>query len=527
MGSRCLALVAYLARTLSARTDFTPIAGLSLFLVSTTGGVLMLFRLGASEICGFNEAVEALVMQQMVVQGHGLFPLLNGESPIYKPPLFHWTGVAIAHLLGMAEVSELTVRLPSVAFALAGLVLTMTFVRRRLGAHAALLSGLILLASYQYVGQARVGLVNMTLTFFETLVLLAYLSWISRTTDPEHRRPAEWRHFLMALACGLAVLAKGPVGALLPLTAIGITLAWERQWKVARALLAPGPTLVFLSVGASWYLACLLGHQNTLLDRQLVSENWARFTGALGTMSPWYYLKPVLLNSAPVSLLVPAAVVAALRRSPSPALNDRAFPRLLATFWIVTIVFFSVAAYKRRTYLLPLWPSASILLVWWLDTRTHHRGGRLLRGAVTVTCVASIAINAVFIPLAEVAGCPPTRYRAAAATITQLVPGSAALYNAGLGVGDLAALLFYLNRNVPTLNGQLGDTPPGYVILDHETWQQRGSHLEGLDEVLTVTAGNRALTLLHRGQGPVGIARSSRERTPAPLPPKTETIEGR
>ena len=48
-----------------------------------------------------------------------------------------------------------------------------------------------------------------------------------------------------------------------------------------------------------------------------------RFFGALGAMSPAYYLKPVLLNSAPLSLLVPFAVIAALRtyRRPAPILD--------------------------------------------------------------------------------------------------------------------------------------------------------------------------------------------------------------
>ena len=87
------------------------------------------------------------------------------------------------------------------------------------------------------------------------------------------------------------------------------------------------------------------------------SENFGRFFGSLGTMAPWYYVKPLLLNSVPTQ---PDRAVRGLRgatdlcrprtlfRQP----RGRVAVRLFAIFWIVTVVFFSVAAYKRRAYLL-------------------------------------------------------------------------------------------------------------------------------------------------------------------------------
>src|SRR5882724_6467607 len=143
------------------------------------GAVLMLNRLGAAEVCTSNEAVEGLVVQQMIERGELLFPVLNGSAPMYKPPLFHWTATVLAHLFGIHDVTEMTLRLPSVLYGLGGVLLTMVFVRSWLGVPSAVLAGLVLLGSYQYVDEARFGRVDMALAFFEALALFSFLWWLS------------------------------------------------------------------------------------------------------------------------------------------------------------------------------------------------------------------------------------------------------------------------------------------------------------------------------------------------------------
>ena len=149
----------------------------------------------------------------------------------------------------------------------------------------------------------------------------------------------------------------------------------ERRLSELRDLFTPGSLFVAIVVSLGWYVACAIGRRYGFLGRQLGSENFGRFFGTLGFMAPWYYLKPLLLNSVPLSLMVPIAAAAALRRagadaarppraSDAPAVRARFDARLLATFWLLTVIFFTVAAYKRRAYLLPLWPSSAFLLAW-------------------------------------------------------------------------------------------------------------------------------------------------------------------
>src|SRR5713101_7543220 len=138
---------------------------------------LVLNRLEAAGVCGANEAVEGIFVQQMVEHGKVLFPLENGHSPMYKPPLFHWTATAVDHLLGVRKVTAFNLRLTAALYAVAGVILTISFSWDFIGHDGAWLTGLILCGSYQYIEQGRIGRVDMTLCFFETLALLVFMWW--------------------------------------------------------------------------------------------------------------------------------------------------------------------------------------------------------------------------------------------------------------------------------------------------------------------------------------------------------------
>src|SRR5580658_5460953 len=173
-----------------------PLAGITLLLA-----LLTLNRLGASDVCGGNEAAMAVYVQQMVEDHKLLFPLDNCTIPMYKPPLYHWTATGLAHLLDEHTATPFNLRLPSALYAIGGAVLTMAFAASLLGLRGAILAGLILCGSYQYVSQARIGLVDMTLTFCETLALYTFFCWfeIDRDSAVTTRRRT-LLHYLFAIA---------------------------------------------------------------------------------------------------------------------------------------------------------------------------------------------------------------------------------------------------------------------------------------------------------------------------------------
>ncbi len=481
--------------------------------------VLTLHRLGAGDVCTGNEAVEGVFVQQMVEHGHLMFPVENGNVPMYKPPLFHWTAAAIDRLAGIRKVTAANLRLPSAFYAIAGAILTMMFAFEFLGPEAAALAGLALAASYQYISQGRFGRVDMTLCFFESLSLFAFLWWMPR--DPassgpvarfESKLPAL---YLMAAALGLGVLAKGPVGMILPGASILIFMIVEHRGRQILTMLDPGAIILGAAIASSWYLACYFGGRFAFLNRQLDTENVGRFFGSLGAMAPWYYLKPVLLNSAPLSLLVPVAAVYALlsplltRRhdapdaARSPASSDsaraRSAVRLFAIFYFATVVFFSIAAYKRRSYLLPVWPAAAVMLAWWIVTVPPLAWRRAAAWSFAAVCAGLVVFNFIYIPRMEVRTCRDDSFRPAAEEIARVVAPTDPLYLYGFKE-EVAPLLFYLDRDAPVLQGRLGDAPPGFVIVPAHVWKTDQRTALDFEPVLTSDHGNRHLVLLKRGK---------------------------
>jgi len=492
--------------TLSRRTAIAVSAAIAIIVA-----VLTLHRLNASDICSGDEAVEAVFVQQMVEHDHLLFPLENGRQPMYKPPLFHWTAAALDWITRTDHVTARGVRAASAFYAIAGSIATMAVAGAMLGGEGAILAGLTLAGSYQYISLGRFGRVDMALCFFETLALYTFIWWLPVRANATTREALEnrMRLYALALVMGLAVLSKGPVGALLPGAAMIIFMVYERRVHQILAMLEPGPLLVGAVIASSWYAACYLGGKFGFLNRQIGSENVGRFFGSLGAMSPSYYLKPVLLNSAPISLMVPVAVLIALwpgRRNdtgfqPARSSDERrsAAIHLFAIFWIVTIAFFDLAAYKRRSYLLPLWPANAILIAWLVLWMARYSFGQAAKWTYVAICAALIVFNFVYIPRKEVRDCADTSYRPAAEEILQVVGSNDPLYTFGFDE-EQAPLLFYLGRDAPALKEKLGDAPPGYIIVPLHVWKLHQGEALDLTPVLTSNHGQRKLVLLRHGK---------------------------
>jgi 4-amino-4-deoxy-L-arabinose transferase-like glycosyltransferase len=511
--------------------------GQSLAIAAILGlvALLTISRLSSPGICGSNEAVEAVFVQQMVERGDFLFPLDNGREPMYKPPLFHWSSAAIDRALGIDRVTPFNLRIASALYAIAGAGLTMGFAIARLGPEGAIMSGLVLAASYEYISQGRIGRVDMTLTFFETLSLIGLLAWLEAAPDSTVRAAL---HYILALSLGLGVLAKGPVGALIPGLAICLYLALERRWKDFSALLRPWPVLVGVSIASSWYFACLIGRQFGFLNRQIGIENLGRFFGTLGRMSSWYYVQPLLLSAGPLSLLIPMAVGAAIityfdGRAAAPEIDPAVecagrAARLFAIFWVTTVAFFELAAYKRKAYLLPLWPASAILLAWWVYKRGPGLFGRLVPRAVIATCAVLIIANFFYIPWREVRDCGARlslvealewpfvgsraserissqqvdSYEGVAEAINRVVDKKDGLFVYGFGEA-LEPLLFCLRRNVVPLAGPLEKAPPGYVLVPCTVWAKFSGDRSEFCETLVAPHGihgRDSLVLLHHGK---------------------------
>ena len=331
-----------------------------------------------------NEAREGVYARAMLASGNFVAPLVpnhleNGERIPDKPPLFHWVAASAAwvraRLLGPSVASgeelarqfdEWALRAPSALAASLMVLSTVVAGTPLVGGRAALLAGAMLLTTVQFSYQARLGRVDMLLASLTTIAtLLAAGAMLER-------RP-RWLYAAGAVA-GLATLAKGPVGMVLPGLACGAFLVLAphlpgMQTSALRELPWRKALVASLAVALPWYVLSSVMSRGAVVRSQIFAENFDQFLGVGGRMRESFYLRPWLLDSLPWNLVALIALGAVWRRREPGA-------AFCAIWWGVVLAFFQIAAYKRRAYLLPALPAEALLAGWYVD-RVVLRGAAL------------------------------------------------------------------------------------------------------------------------------------------------------
>ncbi|CAB1062645.1 hypothetical protein D1BOALGB6SA_7425 [Olavius sp. associated proteobacterium Delta 1] len=313
--------------------------------------ILFFFNLGDRALWDIDEGMHAATSKDMVLSGDWLTPQYNGDKFYDKPPLHNWL-VAISFMI--FGFTEFAARLPAALMGLGCVMVTYMMGRQIFGPAAAFLSAVVLATSAEYFILSRVVVHDISLAFFITLALaLFYLGY----NDEKHRRPL----FLLGYAAlGFSVLAKGPVGVLLPVMIIGLFLIFNRQLSFLKEMQVGWGVLIFLAVAAPWYILISLKDPD-YVSYFFIKQNLGNFfSGEVRHPEPIYYYIPLLMGGMfPWSTFLPLALFHGFRARGTTYNAGTLF----ALIWFAAIfIFFSMASSKLGTYILPLFPSAAILV---------------------------------------------------------------------------------------------------------------------------------------------------------------------
>ena len=353
--------------------------------------VLLLLYSGSidRDIVGPGESRVAQLSWEMHRFGNWLLPSYNGEvtrSTLTKPPLYHWLVIATASPFHWQDFS---LRLVSLASMLASLWLIWRLNRRLFGPAVGAWSAVVLgsaLVFAAYGVSARMDL------FFSTLVLLSMLLLYQALEEPERRGPL--LGFFVVI--GLAMLVKGPVGFLIPVsTALLMAVTTGGRRRIRRLLPAWGVVL-FLVIGLSWYLAILFMATPEAIKSLFIDEplNWAAGNAGGIQTRAWYYLPLLLGGLFPWSLFLAAALVSLFRQG---KLREQR-PLLFLLFWFLGgLILFSLGGKKAIRYLLPILPAAALLTGWYFhQLQQRHKAGW---GAMTAGTLVTLLTSAISITL--------------------------------------------------------------------------------------------------------------------------------
>jgi 4-amino-4-deoxy-L-arabinose transferase-like glycosyltransferase len=368
------------------------------WLIVLAAAALVFFtNLGGPGLWDEDEPKNAACAQEMLQRGDWLVPTFNHHLRTDKPILIYWLLLTVYGLFG---VSEFTARLPSALLSLGTVWMTYEIGRVLIRPSAGLWGALVLTGSLMFGVAARACTPDGTLLFCTTLGFLCFARLLARRTDvttADDVRELRFRAVDLAPfygALGLAVLAKGPAGVVLP---VGVAVAYLLVWRAASGdvmashngwigwfqsqtgfwLRAAHPVRIWTAgwrlrpilavaiVGAialPWYVAVGLKTDGAWLAGFLGRHNVDRFLQPLENHSGpiVYYVGSIFVTMLPWSLLLPAALAAAtrtVRHNPVMARGE-----LFLLVWAgVYVGFFSLARTKLPSYVLPCYPALALL----------------------------------------------------------------------------------------------------------------------------------------------------------------------
>lgn len=316
--------------------------------------ILFFYGLGDRPLWDPDEGLHASVAREMVKSGDWVTPRFNGENFYDKPILYYWLNVLSFLVLG---INELAARLPAALLGVGGVAITCLLGQTLFGRGAGLLGGMVLATSLGYVVLSRAVVHDISLAFFITLSLL-FFYW-----GYQGRRHRRGCYLLFFASAGMAAMAKGPIGLLLPALVIGLFLLSQGELRRLKEMELPWGLLVFSLITLPWYV--LIGLRN----REFVSyfflhQNLGRFfSPTIQHSEPFYFYFPILmLTFFPWSCFLPAALVRFFPRSLRALRGVREEDLFILIWFSAIFIFFSLASSKLATYLLPLFPPAALLV---------------------------------------------------------------------------------------------------------------------------------------------------------------------
>ncbi len=322
--------------------------------------VIYFVNLGQWDLWSPDEPRYAEVSREMVNRGDWILMHRNGHLYTDKPPLFFWA-IAISSFLWQG-FSPFSVRFPSALFGTLTVLLTFFIGKKLFSSRTGFLSGLILATVYEFAYLSTRGNIDATLTFFITASLFCFLQWY-RAGQGEKIRPRSLKGLSIYgfyISMGLATLAKGPVGFILPLLVSLIYLAVHKDWGAIRRMkLLPG-MLLFIIIVLTWYLPAVTRGGNVYLRETLFKHTVDAYAKGWTHVRPfYYYLYNFPLDFLPWFVFLPGAIVYGFLKK---VVGEKKEFLFLFVWFAVIFLFFSISKGKRGLYLLPLYPAASLMV---------------------------------------------------------------------------------------------------------------------------------------------------------------------
>jgi 4-amino-4-deoxy-L-arabinose transferase-like glycosyltransferase len=355
-------------------------------IIVCVAAMAMFTNLGGPRLWDRDEPRNAGCAMEMQQRGDWVVPVFNAELRAHKPVMLYWLIMSAYSVFG---VNEFAARFWSAALAVGTALATYHIGRRLFHPRVGLWAGVILATSLMFGVAGHAATPDSVLIFLSTVAILIFVLSDQSIESPYF--PTSWaRAVAMYAVMGLAVLAKGPVGLVLPTAVIGMYLlimrlpppaaeATREGW-VRRGLgvLRPFAPLHFLrtcwvmrpvtalaiagAVALPWYIWVGYRTNGVFLEEFFFEHNVGRATRSMENHggSLLFYPASILVGFFPWSIFTIPVLISVVRRIRR---SDAWSPGyILAACWVLVYLgLFSLAATKLPSYITPCYPGLALL----------------------------------------------------------------------------------------------------------------------------------------------------------------------
>ncbi|EAQ79121.1 ArnT family glycosyltransferase [Blastopirellula marina] len=445
------------------------------WLLACVSAAAFFINLGGPRLWDRDEPRNAGCAVEMLQANDWITPRFNDEVRSHKPVLLYWLMMTSYSTLG---VNEFAARFWSAALSVSVVLLTYDMGRRLFNPEAAFWGALALATSLMFAMAARIATPDALLIFTVALSMWVYVWGVGDWSKPDSKYYPEtwWKVALLYGSMGLAMLAKGPIGLVLPTAIIGMFLLIQRLpadaatgWRRWLTPLKPFAPLHFLktcwfmrpalaivaalAVALPWYLWVAL-REFAWIQGFFWEHNLGRATSAMeGHQGPViFYVIAICIGFFPWSIffletILDVGAQIGRRAKETPGLI------FLACWCGVWITLFTIAKTKLPSYVTPCYPALALLVGTAL--------ARLVSGETQVSrnwYISGFAIS-IMIGIGFLVGAP--------LAIDQFIPGETILAVVGIAplVGGIAAI-YFLRKNQPgAALSVYGGTSLAFILL--------------------------------------------------------------
>lgn len=300
-----------------------------------------------------DEGMHAQVSKEILESGDWITPRFNGEKFFDKPILHYWL-VSLSFLL--FDVNEFAARLPAALLGLGGVIVVFYLGKYLYNRETGFLAGIILATTGIYLALSQSVVHDIGLSFLISFSLLCFYLFYLKGEGRAYL-------FLFYLSMGFGVLAKGPLGFLLPMGIIIIFLLLIGEINQLKKLVAKQGIIIFLAISLPWYLLVIWKNPE-FLSHFFYKQNLGRFLSPPdGDIHPGYYYIPLLAVSfIPWTYYLPNSLITQVATMVRSSDRERKAGLFIILWFGLTFLFFSLAKAKQWPYLLPLYPALALML---------------------------------------------------------------------------------------------------------------------------------------------------------------------